>query len=406
MATVTSLSRLLTTLWCYVVGRAKFHYAKYRLPNPQPLTLKTSDSFVEALVDDPSYQNLLNFQKQHNDPLRLITWIELQGGDRLKSALSTAPETWLMLKDATDMAQILHDMPRFKQAVHDYDAQIQLSSAQACFYGRGHGMDSLNIYRKIESNNTGELFEKIYLKTSRDWQLQAWLYAQLQPHLNPEVIKLPALISTQEGERLVAAYFEFIKDPLDDIQAKKSLLQRGIAIQQELWRISSDYPELLKTLPKNVDQLSAIPLFNACLQRLASFEQELNKYLTFEFNMHWLQHQLAIVNQHPKQLCHGDIHGKNLSSAGWVIDWDNLGYYPIGYDMALLLSKVQNIYSIEQLEQVIEQNVLMHYSASFALKIKINMMFLMAVLYARKVNERITMEMLASILEWLERHAH
>ncbi|SFR49056.1 phosphotransferase [Thiomicrospira sp. ALE5] len=406
MATVTSLLRLLTRLRCYVVGRAKFYYAKYRLPNPQPLTLKTLDSFIEALVDDPSYQNLLAFQKQHDDPFKLIVWIKSHGSDRLKSAMSTAPENWLMLKDATDMAQILDDMPRFKQAVHDYDAQIQLSSAQACFYGRGHGMDSLNVYRKIESNDTGELFEKIYLKTSRDWQLQAWLYAHLQPILNPAVIKLPTLVNAQEGVHLVAAYFEFINEPLDDIQAKKRLLQRGVAIQQELWRISSDYPELLKTLPENLDQLSAIPLFNACLQRLASFEQELNKYVTFEFNLHWLQHQLAIVNQHPKQLCHGDIHGKNLSSAGWVIDWDNLGYYPIGYDMALLLSKVQNIYSIEHLEQVIEQNVLVHYPENLKLKIKINMMFLMAVLYARKINERITMEMLASILEWLERHVH
>ncbi|AEG31714.1 phosphotransferase [Thiomicrospira cyclica] len=391
--------------WSCLQGVGKFYYVKLFGAKPLPLSLPRSSATTAALVDDPSYQQFIDLPLQTLDEATLQTWLSQSASPRLVAAFSKQPATWLELKDATDVAQLTNQMAHFQKLIHDFDKDLKLPNTKATFYGRGHGLDSLNVYRKLEAGNETLLFEKIYLKTGRDWLLINWFYTQVAPKLPSAVTRVPMLIDIREGQQLVAAYFEFITDPLDDLQSKNDLIQRGMAIQQILWQLTQSHPQLVTEFPIAHQQLNNIPLFAGCMNRLDTLQAQLAKQFGLELDGYWLKHQLERIEQHPKQFCHGDIHGKNLSASGWLIDWDNFSYLPVGYDIMLLLSKIQNIYCIEQLEHIIDQVNATTYPHPLSTTIKYNMMFFAAVFYARKLNERISLSTLAAILQWLARQS-
>ena len=72
---------------------------------------------------------------------------------------------------------------------------------------------------------------------------------------------------------------------------------------------------------------------------------------------HWeapLLKQYAYINQLPRWLTHGDLHGKNIGAPNLVIDWDKCGALPMGFDIALSISKTQRLDSVKQLIQLLE----------------------------------------------------
>mgnify|MGYP003452375720 CR=1 FL=1 len=71
--------------------------------------------------------------------------------------------------------------------------------------------------------------------------------------------------------------------------------------------------------------------FSRCYRKTKDFLLALNG------DDSWLDQALLRVGQMPRFYAHGDLSIRNMSSAGYVFDWDNSGYFPPGFDLALVL---------------------------------------------------------------------
>lgn len=58
-----------------------------------------------------------------------------------------------------------------------------------------------------------------------------------------------------------------------------------------------------------------------------------------------LQNALDKVLAMQRFVAHGDLGIKNMSSPNCIFDWDNFGYYPPGFDLALCMVKDRSLYS-------------------------------------------------------------
>jgi hypothetical protein len=312
---------------------------------------------------------------------------------------------WEVLKQQTTQASLCDDQETYQSLLVNFDPLIKshlraLDTRSAEFIGKGVGQNTLNVFRKVITPAANVYFEKIYLKESRDWLVTLWFYTQLQPLLNNELVKVPKLDNYYEGRRISVAYFDFVPDAFDDLKRKQQVITRSLEIQKILWDTTRLNKPLVASRPKYIDDFVSVPLYSDCRNLLLAKKNQLR--LSFNLNDHWLTNNEVLLSMGQKQFCHGDLHGKNLSSTGWVIDWDNIGFFPAGYDIALVLSKVKNTYCLEWLESFIDRCVLPNYPDEIRVNVKRNIIFLAAIFYVRKYNDRISARTLASLLEWVQ----
>jgi hypothetical protein len=260
---------------------------------------------------------------------------------RLTSALALTPTQvmdWQSLRDFSEVARFTGEHKAYEQAIFSFDPKLQLRSyEQASFIGSGLGCGTLNAYRKLEQGDIA-YFEKIYLNESRDLTHLLWFEENYRPLLDDDYIRAPRLIKVRKGINATAVYFEFLFEPLDNCNR---MPEQAIEVALSLYRQPINWDA---NLPEGVLAFETLDIYQAC----------------FKLTQHWIAEngvgsvqQLsdweAKIKTLPRQLSHGDLHGKNMGEPNIVIDWDRTGLYPFGFDIAYALSNTYTFVSVSDL---------------------------------------------------------
>lgn len=248
---------------------------------------------------------------------------------------------WQSLKDFSELVRFTGEHQAYEEAVRSFDSQLQLLSyGQASAYGfigSGLGGGTLNAYRKLEQGGIA-YFEKIYLNESRDLIHLLWFEENYRPLLDENYIRAPRLMDVRKGINATAVYFEFLSEPLDNCSRMPG---RAIEVALSLYRQPINWDA---NLPEAVLAFETLDIYQAC----------------FKLTQHWIAEngvgsvqQLsdweAKIKTLPRQLSHGDLHGKNMGEPNIVIDWDRAGLYPLGFDIAYALSNTYTFVSVGDL---------------------------------------------------------
>jgi hypothetical protein len=218
-------------------------------------------------------------------------------------------------------------MRLYERAIEAYDRGVMLytrnNSKNVSFTGTGHNPGVLNSYRKIELHDQ-TLFEKIYFKERKEKviQFKKWI----QPALLKQGIRMAKLIKMNEGKRLFVAYYQYLDlDPLHTDHFLEKAIDIAADIAHVNFSSSTSFPD---------------SLFNYKLgdyhKTLEGFQEELSSH--YPGSDSFLNEVNKYIDQHvPRTLNHRDLSDKNTFRDGKVIDWDNFGFAPLGYDFGLII---------------------------------------------------------------------
>jgi hypothetical protein len=218
-------------------------------------------------------------------------------------------------------------MVLYEYAIESYDRGAMLYTRKNCesisFVGSGHNPGVLNSYRKIELKDQ-TLFEKIYFKERKEKVIifKKWI----QPVLLARGLKMAKLVQMNEGERLFVAYYQYLDlTPLHTDQFLEKAIDIAAEIANVKFNNSAKLPEFINTY-KLGDYHKTIE----------NFQKEISSQIpgtdTFLYRVN------EYIDQHiPRTLNHRDLSEKNTFKDGKVIDWDNFGFAPVGYDFGLII---------------------------------------------------------------------
>lgn len=199
----------------------------------------------------------------------------------------------------------------------------------ATFINAGKTDGVLHSYRKLELENE-KLFEKVYFKDGIEWEKTELFYRYVFPRLEEENVKVPALVDVREGKSLVITYCEYLN--LESVK-EEHYFEESTDMAARLANLNLDFNSIPSKL---ISDYTAEPVFytkndsfrnsltDADPERL-DFLDQVNKYIQRYQN---------------KRLNHGDLNRGNIFRDGKIIDWDRFGLYPIGYDFAYIVSKI------------------------------------------------------------------
>jgi len=198
------------------------------------------------------------------------------------------------------------------------------------FLNKGKGSGTIRSYRKVEGKNIS-LFEKIYFRDQPEWKKTIDFYNKIfQDAYNLNIVA-PNLVYINKGSYLVVTYTEFFDlEPIERNQYLEKAVEMATRIMNIPYQYNSnDFSEIL-------DYNSDIN-FKLFKRRLLSCFKNDNNDQMIEL--------IYSVDQYIKEyierrLCHGDLSLNNLFKNNILIDWDRFGYYPIGYEFAMIIIRI------------------------------------------------------------------
>ena len=214
--------------------------------------------------------------------------------------------------------------------VRKYDPSVSfINYKTAEFIAAGGGDESLNLYRKVVTNDD-LLFEKIYKVDSREFKNTYYFYTEIYSQVSALGIEVPQLICHEIGNKLAVMYLEFIEFRKNNnkINYKELFLKYDLALKQ---------------LPtKSVAEIENFQLFTSSTtyQRgknkiIMDFPKEKRKFVEEFFLLlekYFKRQELSFQ--------HIDFHHNNIVNGKYLIDWDTASYYPKNYDLGTIHSWV------------------------------------------------------------------
>lgn len=213
--------------------------------------------------------------------------------------------------------------------ITQYDSNLnveQVGEKFKRFITSGNGKGVLNSYRVLESGHE-EVFEKIYFNDSDDLVRVEWFYQFVAPLLNESIVKFPMLKQIKRGSRLTRVLSECLPLRKSELGCRDSILDLVLYFQLIIVEVPQKYIPVVKDFRRShiYREASEAIMRNYCFRHPLA----LIKLKFIEARIHRL----------PSRLTHGDLHLGNFSSPNIVIDWDEAGFYPIGFDLALTMSR-------------------------------------------------------------------
>ncbi len=229
------------------------------------------------------------------------------------------------MKQLAEKHALRNDHAAYELALMRFDSGVSFD--ESCelreFVGSGKGRYTLNSYRKLACSS-GLLFEKIYAADSLDWRKCRYFYEQVVPKLGGEYVRVPALRCSQGGNRLVVARLEFVEfTPIDQL----SYIDEVVSITSRLASLGVSGANV----PTELLDLSLHFGFERC------FQKTLGVVLRAGGNVDLLKIMRDRCEALPRFVGHGDLSRPNMGGGALVLDWDNFGFYPPGFDLALAL---------------------------------------------------------------------
>jgi hypothetical protein len=215
-----------------------------------------------------------------------------------------------------------------------YDAGIKVIEnndiANKTFVGDGYGEGTLDTYRKIELKNSTVLFEKIYFKDSMDYKKMCFFYENVLDYLVKKGVSTPALHSLTQGNLLAVAYLPFVE--LSDVDADNYEIT-AIKLAEKIKNIHVNPVEGADDFLFDLDYAV---MFKNGIQAVNNLTES-NIEIRTKF-----QSVYAYVLKQDRFLQHGDLNPRNIYT-NYLIDWDEFGMYPEGYDIGYILSYGQKL---------------------------------------------------------------
>lgn len=259
--------------------------------------------------------------------------------------------SWWELKYWTFIASCFEQHGIYEQLLSAYDEVFPRSrgDGDACFFGSGHGRSTLNTYRllRFSIGRGGERsgFEKVYNSECDDYSRVRFLEAAAAEPLRSAGVLFPNVLDALVGPRITITYSEVL--------GGRRLTERAAL------RRSADVVRVLMEVP-----VTPLPAGAAVGDYHANIVE------AFSNAREWLLLRkpgwcaaydgvfARVQAEYPRFLAHGDLHRKNMLSSGAVLDWDNAGLYPIGFDPGMILSKSVKGGTVEELEGTIRAHFL------------------------------------------------
>ncbi|MBU2333518.1 MAG: aminoglycoside phosphotransferase family protein [Gammaproteobacteria bacterium] len=225
------------------------------------------------------------------------------------------------------------DARLYERLIGKYDPQLKLPSGFQFerFVGfNGKGENTLDSFRVLRS---GELnvFEKFYQNGSVDWVKVSFFMNYHAGEIDPSRVYIPKMINSASGEGLVVSHSEYVT-VLGVGPSKYFDVALTCIDELSRLRLNPSAPELLFDIMLHAG-------FARCYRKSLGFAKE------FGMSLEVYQRTLDRVLKMQRFVAHGDLSVKNMSAPCYVFDWDNFGYYPPGFDLALCLVKAGSIAS-------------------------------------------------------------
>ena len=187
------------------------------------------------------------------------------------------------------------------------------------------GESSLSTFREVNDRNH-ITFEKIYFLTYLDLKKVQWFQNNIGELIFDE-ITYPKIINVFSSDTIAITYSDFLS--LEIIADESQKMEMMLKFTHIFYRKSIKNTNYLNQLsiPEFILDFQDHFYFKRCLelarQKLASNE------INFDFFLNFATQSKHIIS-------HGDIFETNVFANNTLVDWDNFGIYPIGFDIAFI----------------------------------------------------------------------
>lgn len=239
--------------------------------------------------------------------------------EKLYEQLHNRPQTDIQnkLKEISSRIKKFDDHKYYNKLLKKFVPSWSVPSEKTSFTGKGFGVNTLNLYRKME---TSRVFEKVYFNVAEDLKNHQWALSHIVN--NPDFsFTAPSIQSLKKGEILTIVYFTFTNlKKLSDDELEQPLIQ----VSKELYQM---YNRSQKgALPPSLKNTYSQSLKEAKWQSRSAKSRLKAKGI----NTQALDRLLA---QSKFIYTHGDLTENNVFQNNIVIDWDYFGLYPLGSDV-------------------------------------------------------------------------
>lgn len=298
------------------------------------MLLKAAKFFVKLLFPDAVLEKFRKVRANVRANVRL---------KKTRDLLHRDPDDWGALRALSRLVSNGHCSEKFYfDSIGCFDHSVKLLPLEnAVFVGKGGGAWNLNAYR-CGGYDGQKVFEKVYLIDSDAWKKLGWVYDEVLPSLENEVL-VPNVAHVVKSEKLAAVYFQYVAGakPIN----RNEILPKAL----NFYKSVKDYKEssrngVLVDFRREVLYQSGV---NRLLKIMDSSGESRGKQLAIEA---WLMgHHI------PRVFTHGDFSHNNVMSNGFVLDFDRAGYYPVGYEFGRLAVMFDGFDSVKSIEDFAEQ---------------------------------------------------
>lgn len=212
----------------------------------------------------------------------------------------------------------------YNRLLVDYIPQLNINPVSTQFVGEGHSTDSLNVYRKIQFSEK-TWFEKVYTSYSIALNKMVWLEKNIYPYFENE-LTIPRVMKVISGEFLTVVYFDYIA-----IRKNKraNTEKQAVAIANYFYTqsLNAEFIKGFNSAPSYLTDFKYHGKYNAWAA-LAERNLEHN-----QLDRRTIEN---ILESGRLVFTHGDIKPNHLLSGKGLIDWDEAGLYPAGFEQAYL----------------------------------------------------------------------
>lgn len=231
----------------------------------------------------------------------------------------------------------------YEKLVTFYDQQVDFSDVVGCsgFVGSdGFGQGTLNSFRVV-STFDGLVFEKIYKKESLDWLKASSFINFHRDEFCDADLFVPSLIKAKIGQGLVVANFSYVEVVRGALEEHERLWRHCIA------RLSKLIPH--SQAPVEMTDIMLHKGFSRCLRKTKKFTN------SFQISLDIYDGAMRRLECMPRFLAHGDLTVKNTSLPCAVFDWDNCGYFPPGFDLAMCMVELNMKLSKSEIDEMVRK---------------------------------------------------
>jgi len=322
----------------------------------KPLNLAGYDL---KLIDSKPLRTAVIYEikRRSKDKLSLVDIKDIARKKNDKNLLSILKDiqkrkniTWYQLKILSSIMPYIDDNCLYENILNIFDSKLETINGdnpeKTNFVGIGGGTDTLHSSRKITLKDI-ILFEKIYKKDSNALENIKWFTKNIKHHLNHDLIRVPEIYYIKEGNRLAAVYYEYLQlEPVTQNHA----IDRIVDLSMYFYNLQLPGIAEHDKLPREYYTSRPHSIVSWCAREYkeGGMQEVSNHILSWEKK----------VTGFKKQFSHGDLYKGNLDKFNYVVDWDECGFHPPGYDISRGLSFLCLWDNLKELELFLKERCL------------------------------------------------